>query len=77
MPAGKILRVETLTSAVVHWSADSWRTVCDSPTRDTSFGVHVADLETSSLVIGDRVDFTFYWPDDDRWKNTDFVICVE
>jgi glucoamylase len=77
MPAGKILRIETLTPAVVHWSADSWRTVCDSPTRDTTLGVHVADLETGRLVIGDRVDLTFYWPHEDRWENTDFVICVE
>jgi glucoamylase len=53
MPERRILRVETLASSVVHWSSDSWRTVRDSATRDTTLGVHVADLETSSLRTGD------------------------
>jgi glucoamylase len=77
MPAGRTLRVETLAPAVVHWSVDGWRTVRDSPTRDTTLGVHVVDLETSSLAIGDRVDLTFYWPGGDRWEGDDFLICIE
>ena len=32
MPPGRILRVETLAPAVVHWSVDGWRTVHDTPT---------------------------------------------
>ena len=77
MPPGRILRVETLAPAVVHWSVDGWRTVHDTPTRDTTLGVHVADLQTLDLRIGDRVDLTFYWPEADRWEGTDFVVCVE
>ena len=77
MPPGRTLRVETLAPAVVHWSVDGWRTVHDIPTRDTTLGVHVADLETLGLRIGDRVDLTFYWPEADRWEGTDFVVCVE
>ena len=46
----------------VHWSVDGWRTVHDSPTRDTTLGVHVVDLPTMRLRPGDRVDLTFYWP---------------
>ena len=26
---------------------------------------------------GARVDFTFYWPDANRWEGVDFVVCVE
>jgi glucoamylase len=74
MPLGKILRVETLAPALVHWSVDGWRTVRDTETRDTTLGVHVADLETLCLRIGDRVDFTFYWPEARRWEGTDFVV---
>ena len=77
MPPGRTLRVETLAPAVVHWSVDGWRTVHDTPTRDTTLGVHVADLETLCLRIGDRVDLTFYWPEADRWEGIDFVVCVE
>jgi glucoamylase len=77
MPAGRTLRVETLVPAVVHWSRDGWRTVHDAPTRDTTLGVHVADLQTLELRIGDRVDLTFYWPEVNRWEGTDFVVYVD
>jgi glucoamylase len=77
MPAGRILRIETLAAAVVHWSADDWRTVHDTPTSDTTLGVHVADLHTMHLGAGDCVDLTLYWPDVDRWEGADFLVCVE
>ena len=70
MPPGRTLRVETLAPALVHWSVDGWRTVHEIPTRDTTLGVHVADIETLCLRIGERVDFTFYWPEADRWEES-------
>jgi len=77
MPPGRILRVETLAAAVVHWSADDWQSIHDISTRDTTLGVHVADLQTLDLSTGSRVRLTFYWPDVDRWEGVDFVVCVE
>ena len=77
MPVNRTLRVETLAHAVVHWSVDGWRTAHDTPTRDTTLGVHVAELQTLCLGAGDRVELTFYWPDVDRWEESDFVVCVE
>jgi glucoamylase len=77
MPAGRTLRVETHASGIVHWSVDGWRSVHDTETRDTTLGVHVADLRTRDLCRGDRVDLTFYWPHGQRWEGIDFVVCVE
>jgi glucoamylase len=77
MPASRILRLETLGPAVVHWSSDRWATVHDTGTRDTTLGVHVADLDTLILRAGDRVDFTFYWPQEAQWEETDFFVCIE
>jgi glucoamylase len=77
MAARKTLRIETLAPAVVHWSLDGWRTVHDTATRDTTIGVHVVDLPTAQLSRYDRIDFTFYWPDADRWEGIDFSICIE
>jgi glucoamylase len=77
IPANRSLRVETLAPAVVHWSADDWQTVHDTSTRDTTLGVHVADLATRELASGERVHLTFYWPDADRWEGIDFLICIE
>jgi len=77
MPSGTILRIETLAPAIVHWSVDDWCTVHDTPTADTTLGVHVADLHTTNERTGGRVNLTFYWPDVDRWEGVDFFVCVE
>jgi glucoamylase len=76
LPSGS-LRIETLAPAVVRWSVDGWRTARDLPTRDTTLGVHVADLGTIRQQSGERVDFTFYWPEADRWEGVDFVVYVD
>ncbi|HZD04397.1 MAG TPA: glycoside hydrolase family 15 protein, partial [Longimicrobiales bacterium] len=73
MEAGRALRIEVLAPATVHWSVDGWRTVRDTPTRDTGLGIHYADLEP----IGERVVFTFHWTDVDRWEGEDFEVRVE
>jgi glucoamylase len=77
MQPHRTLRIETLAPAIVHWSVDGWRTVHDALTCDTTLGVHIVDLETLCLHIGDRVDLTFFWPDVDRWEGVDFWVCVE
>jgi len=73
---GQTLRLETLAPAVVHWSADDWRSVHDTPTRDTGLGVWVADLPTADLPTGATLRFTFYWPAADRWEGRDFAVEV-
>jgi len=76
MPAGKILRIETIAPAVIHWSADDWNTVQDLTAHDAGLGIHIADLTTNALPEGKRVKFTFYWPDADRWEGEDFIVQV-
>jgi glucoamylase len=76
VPARRRLRVEVLAPATVHWSADGWKTVRDTSTRDTGLGVHVADLATAALRAGARVDFTFYWPGAGRWEGANFSVTV-
>jgi len=77
LPAGKVLRIELLAPATVHWSLDGWKTTQDSRSRDTGLGVHVADLSTVSMPPGGEVVFTFFWPDANRWEGTDFKVRVE
>jgi glucoamylase len=76
MPGGKILRVETLAPAVVHWSSDEWATAQDSTGRDVGLGVYTADLSTAALAEGKQVKFTFYWPAAAHWEGTDFTVGV-
>jgi glucoamylase len=75
-PAGKILRVESLAPARVHWSSDNWTTSHDEGTRSTGMGVHVADIPTADCPDGTKIVFTFYWIESGRWEGIDFEILV-
>ena len=76
MPPGKILRVETLAPAIIHWSGDDWKTVNDAKTTDTSLDIYYADLSIAAVPEGNGVHFTFYWPEADRWENEDFFVSI-
>ncbi len=77
LPRGNTLRIELLAPAIVHWSADGWQTTHDTPTRDTSLGVHLADLPTGQLESGAIVVFTFYWQQAARWEGDNFAVQVQ
>ncbi len=77
MAHGKILRVEVLASACVHWTADGWSHTQDCQTRDTHLGPFVVDLPTDTLVSGTQVEFTFFWTEAGHWEGTNFLIVVK
>lgn len=74
---GKVLRLEVLEPARVHFSCDGWYSVADLDARDTGLGVYVVDLPTAALPSGTHVSFTFYWPKTDRWEGIDFDVVIE
>lgn len=76
LPVGKLLRLETLAPARVHWSDNDWQTTVDTDTRDTGLGLHIVDLPTSRLPAGVHVRFTFYWPEAAHWEGADFSVRV-
>jgi hypothetical protein len=69
--------IETLSPAVVHWSLDGWQSVDDLGSKDSGLGIYFTDLDTARLKPGAKVDFTFYWPDGDRWEGTNYTVEVE
>lgn len=73
---GQVLRIELLADAVVRWSDDGWVSSRDTATRDTTLGVHVADLPTDHVAPGTTVEFTFFWPTADRWEGQNFAIAI-
>jgi glucoamylase len=77
LPAGKTLRLEVMSPARVHWSADGWQTTRDVQTRDTELGIHLADLPTEKLTKGATIVITFYWMQSDRWEGADYIVTVE
>lgn len=76
MPAGYKLRLALLTPAMVHWSFDGWKTPHDTDTYDSGLGVHAVNLPSERLASGAQIVFTFYWPLEQRWEGTDYVVTV-
>jgi glucoamylase len=76
LPSGKMLRVELMASAVIHWTADDWHTTRDIRTLDTGLGIHMADLQTGLLSPGAQITFTFYWQDARRWEGVNFEVRI-
>ncbi|MBY0525647.1 MAG: glucan 1,4-alpha-glucosidase [Gemmataceae bacterium] len=76
MRVGKTLRMKVLAPALVHWSTDGGRTYHDTPTRDSTIGIHIADLPTKDLAKGSTVTFTFVWTSNNNREPEDFTIEV-
>jgi glucoamylase len=77
MRAGRTLRIQTMRPALVHWSCDGWHATRDTTSRE--FGalrIWVADLETTALAIGGAVDFTIFYPDEQRWEGQNYRVTV-
>lgn len=77
MPPGKTLRLELTAPALVHWGLDDWQQANDMKTRDSGFGTQIADLDTSRLLAGRSVVFTFLWLDDKRWDASSFTVRID
>ena len=77
MPAGRTLRLELMAPARVHYSVDGRQTWADLDARDTGLGVWVVDVPASDrLAPGQAVDFTFWWPEADRWEDREVRVAV-
>ncbi len=77
IPAGRLLRIETLDPARVRCSTDGWRTWIDIDARDTTVGVWVVDVPGSDrLAPGAAVDFTIWWPGAGHWEGRDLRVVV-
>jgi glucoamylase len=75
--SGNVLRIEVFAKARVRWSVDNWQTHLDSATTDTGVGLHYVDVANETLKPGDVVQFTFYWPESDRWEGKNYEVRVE
>ena len=76
IPGAKMLRIELPVAAKVHWSLDDWATVHDTPTVETGFESHFADLPMQDLAAGGSVSFTFFWVEAGQWENQNFTVRV-
>jgi glucoamylase len=77
IPSGKLLRIETLAPACVHWSSDDWNTAKNITTEDSGLGIYYIDLPTSEMEIGKSISFTFHWIQSNEWEGKNFSVAIE
>jgi glucoamylase len=73
---GRMLRLEFLEPASMHWSIDNWATATDSRTDATGFGTFICDLPTQALAAGAEVRFTMLWSEQGKWEDNDFIVVI-
>ena len=76
VPRGVKFRIEALSPMTVHWSGDSWKSTHDTRAIDTGIGIYIVDIDTTDLPPGGMIDFTFYWPQADKWETTNYSVAV-
>lgn len=70
-----ILRIETLDSAMVHYSLDDWQHTFDEYSFDIGLGLHYLDIDLSKIDrTTNHIIFTFYWTKQERWENENFEV---
>ncbi len=77
IPQKKILRIEVMAPALVHWSTDNWQTAHDTQTQQNAVGFHFVELPTDTLPGEAIIRFTFFWNDVKRWEGQDFTVQIE
>jgi glucoamylase len=74
--AGESLIVALRAPAIVRFGFNGWRNIVDAPTAPNSLGLHVLRIDTSHLIAGQKLDFTFRYSPGDHWIGADFHIDV-
>jgi len=76
IPAGKMLRMELLRMATVHWSVDNWHTFTDTETLETGLSTYIVDLPLDTLPANTTLVFSFHWAEPNTWEETDFSVRI-
>jgi glucoamylase len=75
VPAGATLRIQSAAPFRLHFSLDGWRAPKDSNSAVTALGIHYADIVVPRAQQI-AVEFTFFWPEADRWEGRDFRVEI-
>jgi glucoamylase len=72
---GHRLRVQVPASFHLHWTDNEWRTVNDTPSEATAFGIEFVDISITAAQQA-PIRFTFFWPGTNSWEGRDYMVGV-
>ena len=60
----------------VRWGFNGWQNIEERPNAPNSLGLHVLLIDTTAMIAGQKVDFTFRYSPGERWAGVDYHIEV-
>ena len=75
MLEGGTLRIVDAERFQVVWSADDWKTVERTDSRQVGYPGSYADIIPTSKA-GENIGFTLCWPEENRWLGRDLQVSV-
>jgi len=77
VPSGRTLRILTSTPARVRWTVDGWRSEGEAETTCVDVAsLHSVDLPTVEMAAGSFVEWTFFWPGQERWEGKNYKVEI-
>jgi glucoamylase len=73
---GETLRIQVPASFRLHWSADEWRTVEETPSVATRLKIEFVDIPIRPSQRA-PIRFTFFWTATDQWEGHDYTVAIE
>ncbi|MEZ6087827.1 MAG: glycoside hydrolase family 15 protein [Pirellulaceae bacterium] len=70
------LRVQTQAPFRLRYTDSNWQTEHECQSQSPGYDLHYVDIVTDRST-GDRIEFTFWWPSEERWEGSDYQIEVE
>lgn len=73
---GYTLRVQASDSFRLHWTADEWTTVKDTPSSNTALGIEFVDIPIAAAQRA-PIRFTFFWTKSNSWEGRDYMVEIK
>jgi glucoamylase len=73
---GYTLRVQVPAPFRLHWTRDDWRTVNDTASAPTTFGIEFVDISIAASQEA-PLRFTLFWPQTNSWQGCDYMVEVK
>ena len=74
--SGQNLRLDLAAESIVRYTRDDWKTQADVATSATALGLHIAELPTAGMAVGDKLVFTWRRKADGVWRGQNFEARV-
>jgi len=66
-----------MAEAAILWSSNDWASTNSvNTTNNSTLNLWFADLPTENCLGEVRIEFTFFWKQDERWEGRNYSVAV-